>query len=165
MSEQHYDIIGDVHGHADALRRLLVELGYAKSQGAFRHDTRKAMAPVHKLACAVALLTAIGLLAVAPISILPASIACMKLHANDGVRAADQWICGFGADGAGSLMWMSGSESLSSWKAATTFSNSSRESPHKLPCGRSGRPCWNSEYSATSFRTDSTISARVLRMS
>jgi hypothetical protein len=41
MSEQHYDIIGDVHGHADALRRLLITLGYAESQGAFRHDTRK----------------------------------------------------------------------------------------------------------------------------
>jgi hypothetical protein len=43
MSEQHYDIIGDVHGHADALRRLLVELGYAEVQGAFRHDSRKAI--------------------------------------------------------------------------------------------------------------------------
>jgi hypothetical protein len=43
MSEQHYDIIGDVHGHADALRRLLVELEYAESQGAFRHDSRKAI--------------------------------------------------------------------------------------------------------------------------
>ena len=41
MSEQHYDIIGDVHGHADALRRLLLKLGYSESQGVFRHDTRK----------------------------------------------------------------------------------------------------------------------------
>ena len=41
MSEQHYDVIGDVHGHADALRRLLVTLGYAESQGIFQHDTRK----------------------------------------------------------------------------------------------------------------------------
>jgi Calcineurin-like phosphoesterase len=41
MSEQHYDIIGDVHGHADALRRLLIKLGYAEVQGAFRHDSRK----------------------------------------------------------------------------------------------------------------------------
>jgi Calcineurin-like phosphoesterase len=43
MSEQHYDIIGDVHGHADALRRLLVELEYAEVRGAFRHDSRKAI--------------------------------------------------------------------------------------------------------------------------
>jgi hypothetical protein len=43
MSEQHFDIIGDVHGHADALRRLLVELGYGESGGAFRHDNRKAI--------------------------------------------------------------------------------------------------------------------------
>jgi hypothetical protein len=43
VSEQHYDIIGDVHGHADALRRLLAELGYAEVQGAFRHDARKAI--------------------------------------------------------------------------------------------------------------------------
>jgi hypothetical protein len=43
MSEQHYDIIGDVHGHADALRRLLLKLGYAESQDVFRHDTRKAI--------------------------------------------------------------------------------------------------------------------------
>jgi hypothetical protein len=42
MSEQqYYDVIGDIHGHADALRRLLAELGYAESQGVFRHDTRK----------------------------------------------------------------------------------------------------------------------------
>lgn len=41
MSEQHYDIIGDLHGHADALRRLLRKLGYSELQGAFRHDTRK----------------------------------------------------------------------------------------------------------------------------
>ena len=40
---QRYDIIGDVHGHADALRRLLIKLGYTESQGAFRHDTRKAI--------------------------------------------------------------------------------------------------------------------------
>ena len=41
MSEQHYDIIGDVHGHADALRRLLLKLGYTELQDVFRHDTRK----------------------------------------------------------------------------------------------------------------------------
>lgn len=43
MSEQHYDIICDVHGHADALRRLLVKLGYAELQDTFRHETRKAI--------------------------------------------------------------------------------------------------------------------------
>jgi Calcineurin-like phosphoesterase len=43
MPEQHYDIIGDVHGHADALRRLLIKLGYTESQDAFRHATRKAI--------------------------------------------------------------------------------------------------------------------------
>jgi Calcineurin-like phosphoesterase len=32
-----------VHGHADALRRLLVDLGYGESRGAFRHDSRKAI--------------------------------------------------------------------------------------------------------------------------
>ena len=41
MSEQHYDIIGDVHGRADALRRLLLKLGYTESQDVFRHNTRK----------------------------------------------------------------------------------------------------------------------------
>lgn len=41
MSEQHYDIIGDVHGHADALLRLLLKLGYTESQDVFRHGTRK----------------------------------------------------------------------------------------------------------------------------
>jgi hypothetical protein len=40
MSEQLYDIIGDIHGHADALCRLLLKLGYAESQGAFRHGSR-----------------------------------------------------------------------------------------------------------------------------
>jgi hypothetical protein len=32
-----YDVIGDVHGHVDALARLLVELGYERSGGAHRH--------------------------------------------------------------------------------------------------------------------------------
>jgi hypothetical protein len=43
MSEQHYDIVGDVHGHANALRRLLIKLGYTESQDTFRHDTRRAI--------------------------------------------------------------------------------------------------------------------------
>jgi|ERR1700733_10176155 len=41
MSDQNYDVIGDVHGHADALRRLLIKLGYTEIDGVFRHDTRK----------------------------------------------------------------------------------------------------------------------------
>jgi hypothetical protein len=41
MSEQHYDVIGDVHGHADALPRLLVELGYRESGGASDMTTEK----------------------------------------------------------------------------------------------------------------------------
>jgi len=41
MSKQGYDIIGDIHGHADALRRLLTKLGYLELQGIFRHETRQ----------------------------------------------------------------------------------------------------------------------------
>ena len=41
MTEQGYDLIGDIHGHADALRRLLIKLGYSEVGGAFRHDSRK----------------------------------------------------------------------------------------------------------------------------
>ena len=36
-----YDIIGDIHGYAGALRRLLVQMGYREVEGAFRHDSRK----------------------------------------------------------------------------------------------------------------------------
>lgn len=36
-----YDLIGDIHGHAEALVRLLVKLGYEKRQGVFRHGDRK----------------------------------------------------------------------------------------------------------------------------
>lgn len=35
-----YDVIGDVHGHADALERLLEALGYTKRNGVHRHPTR-----------------------------------------------------------------------------------------------------------------------------
>ena len=38
-----YDIIGDVHGHADKLRGLLTRLGYRDTGGAWRHDERKAI--------------------------------------------------------------------------------------------------------------------------
>jgi hypothetical protein len=38
--DQRYDIIGDIHGHADALRALLAKLGYAERDGAYRHPER-----------------------------------------------------------------------------------------------------------------------------
>ena len=40
---QGYDVIGDIHGHADALRRLLIKLEYTEVDGTFRHDSRKAI--------------------------------------------------------------------------------------------------------------------------
>jgi len=36
-----YDIIGDIHGHADKLTALLTKLGYNDSQGFWSHPTRK----------------------------------------------------------------------------------------------------------------------------
>ncbi len=36
-----YDVIGDIHGHSDALRRLLAKLGYAQRDGCFWHADRK----------------------------------------------------------------------------------------------------------------------------
>ena len=36
-----YDLIGDIHGHADALRRLLETLGYVESAGVYRHPERR----------------------------------------------------------------------------------------------------------------------------
>jgi len=38
-----YDVIGDIHGHADALRRLLGELGYRERDGCWRHPRRRAV--------------------------------------------------------------------------------------------------------------------------
>lgn len=38
-----YDIIGDIHGHADELVKLLQLLGYEKRQGAYRHPQRMAL--------------------------------------------------------------------------------------------------------------------------
>lgn len=38
-----YDIIGDIHGHSEKLRQLLLSLGYKERGGAFRHSSRKAM--------------------------------------------------------------------------------------------------------------------------
>ena len=39
----HYDIIGDLHGHADALEALLQKMDYAPSNGAWRHSERTAV--------------------------------------------------------------------------------------------------------------------------
>ena len=35
-----YDLIGDIHGHADELIQLLDALGYRKSQGVYGHPER-----------------------------------------------------------------------------------------------------------------------------
>jgi hypothetical protein len=40
---QHYDLIGDIHGHAAKLRRLLAELGYREQGGVYRHPHRQAI--------------------------------------------------------------------------------------------------------------------------
>jgi len=39
--KQDYDIIGDIHGHADALEALLVKLGYQLIEGIYQHDHKK----------------------------------------------------------------------------------------------------------------------------
>jgi len=36
-----YDFIGDIHGHADELLRLLIKLGYTQEDGVFRHSERQ----------------------------------------------------------------------------------------------------------------------------
>lgn len=36
-----YDLIGDIHGHADELVQLLEKLGYRKAQGVYRHPERQ----------------------------------------------------------------------------------------------------------------------------
>lgn len=38
-----YDIIGDIHGHADALRALLADMGYRDTGGSWRHTDRQAL--------------------------------------------------------------------------------------------------------------------------
>lgn len=38
-----YDIIGDVHGHASLLKKLLLKMGYIKTNGSFSHPSRKAI--------------------------------------------------------------------------------------------------------------------------
>ncbi|MBL4761573.1 MAG: metallophosphoesterase [Gammaproteobacteria bacterium] len=41
MSFKKYDIIGDIHGHADELIKLLEHLGYQVSDTGYRHESRK----------------------------------------------------------------------------------------------------------------------------
>jgi hypothetical protein len=36
-----YDLIGDIHGHADELRALLTKLGYRQTKGSYKHPERK----------------------------------------------------------------------------------------------------------------------------
>jgi hypothetical protein len=36
-----YDLIGDIHGHADALQQLLKTLGYSRQKGTYRHPDRQ----------------------------------------------------------------------------------------------------------------------------
>lgn len=38
-----YDIIGDIHGHADALKALLLSMGYREGKGGWRHLDRQAI--------------------------------------------------------------------------------------------------------------------------
>lgn len=38
-----YDIIGDVHGHAPLLKKLLLQLGYQKTDSGYKHPERKAV--------------------------------------------------------------------------------------------------------------------------
>src|SRR5713226_1821046 len=36
-----YDLVGDIHGHADELMQLLEVLGYRKGQGVYAHPDRR----------------------------------------------------------------------------------------------------------------------------
>ncbi len=36
-----YDIIGDIHGHAEALKELLIKLAYQSIRGVWQHPERK----------------------------------------------------------------------------------------------------------------------------
>lgn len=40
---QHYDIIGDIHGHSNELKILLAKMGYEEKDGVYRHAARKAI--------------------------------------------------------------------------------------------------------------------------
>src|SRR5437764_10443174 len=41
MKQNGYDIVGDIHGYANALKQLLTHLGYAEGDGCYRHPDRK----------------------------------------------------------------------------------------------------------------------------
>jgi len=41
LATNKYDIVGDIHGHAGALQRLLRALGYKEPDGLFRHSERR----------------------------------------------------------------------------------------------------------------------------
>jgi hypothetical protein len=41
MTVQNYDLVGDIHGHAEPLHRLLDKLGYVEIEGVFQHTARK----------------------------------------------------------------------------------------------------------------------------
>jgi len=43
MKLQHYDIIGDVHGYASLLKKLLKTMGYSKASGTWQHPERTAI--------------------------------------------------------------------------------------------------------------------------
>lgn len=43
MKENQFDIIGDVHGYAVLLKKLLKEMGYSKADGIWRHPERTAI--------------------------------------------------------------------------------------------------------------------------
>lgn len=43
INTQKLDIIGDIHGHATALRQLLEKMGYTQKDGIYRHPTRKVL--------------------------------------------------------------------------------------------------------------------------
>jgi hypothetical protein len=41
MINGNYDVIGDIHGHAEVLCRLLREMGYRDDDGVFLHPDRQ----------------------------------------------------------------------------------------------------------------------------
>ena len=43
LSLEGYDVIGDVHGHADKLESLLDQMGYEHRMGAWCHPSRRAV--------------------------------------------------------------------------------------------------------------------------
>lgn len=40
LPDQKYDLVGDIHGHADPLHRLLAKLDYVEDNGIYRHPER-----------------------------------------------------------------------------------------------------------------------------